>query len=281
VESCPLGYPRLAAFLDSDDNFAVYRRFGYVQARLLLEKQDEMRRLEDRLIDMDEQDKATNSKRLVTREFEPQRELLQTLEQRFLEYGKLLRTAQQLMSFHKPAAFDFTSVSNFMKDKRPVIAEEADWICCKEDLVALRPGREHAWLDAGIERLLRRTHCRVIEAIFCSKDSKEKSEDPSAVYYDRTRIDRLVVCIITFMILVLLVVPIYILYHLVNDIASARAYGICIGVLLIFTLAFSAVLSLFTRARRHEILGAAAAYCAVLVVFLGNVGPATSLVSGA
>jgi drug/metabolite transporter superfamily protein YnfA len=75
------------------------------------------------------------------------------------------------------------------------------------------------------------------------------------------------------MILILLVVPIYVLYHTINDVASGHSYAICIGVLVVFTLAFSAVLSLFTRARRHEILAAAAAYCAVLVVFLGNVRP--------
>lgn len=62
------------------------------------------------------------------------------------------------------------------------------------------------------------------------------------------------------MILVLLVVPTYLLYHLTNDIEQgSRTSALCIGVLLVFTLAFSAVLSLFTRARRHEILAAAAA----------------------
>jgi len=60
------------------------------------------------------------------------------------------------------------------------------------------------------------------------------------------------------MILVLLVMPVYVLYHLVADIGNAKAYATSIGVLLVFTLAFSAVLSLFTRARRHEILAAAA-----------------------
>jgi hypothetical protein len=46
VQSCPRGYPALAAFFDSDESFMVYRRFGYIQSRLLLEKQDEMRALE-------------------------------------------------------------------------------------------------------------------------------------------------------------------------------------------------------------------------------------------
>lgn len=68
--------------------------------------------------------------------------------------------------------------------------------------------------------------------------------------------------IITLMILVLLVLPIWLLYRLVNSTGGeldGDATAICIGILLVFTLAFSAVLSLFTRARRHEILGAAAA----------------------
>lgn len=52
---------------------------------------------------------------------------------------------------------------------------------------------------------------------------------------------------------------------------NGKADAPCMGVLLVSTLAFSAVLAIFTRAKRHEILAAAAAYCAVLVVFLGNV----------
>ena len=33
----------LATFLDSDDCFMVYRRFGFLQSRRLLEKQEELR----------------------------------------------------------------------------------------------------------------------------------------------------------------------------------------------------------------------------------------------
>lgn len=63
------------------------------------------------------------------------------------------------------------------------------------------------------------------------------------------------------MVLVLLVVPIYLLYHLINEVeeADGRIYAICMGILLVSTLAFSAVLCLFTRAKRHENLAAAAA----------------------
>jgi len=68
------------------------------------------------------------------------------------------------------------------------------------------------------------------------------------------------------MIIALLIVPIYLLYNLVKDkegILDAHSTGVCIGILLVSTLLFSAVLSLFTRAKRHEILGAAAAYVSI------------------
>ncbi|OCL06508.1 hypothetical protein AOQ84DRAFT_410867, partial [Glonium stellatum] len=198
VENCPKGYPNLAAFLDSDENFTVYRRFGYLQARLLLDKQDDMRKLEEKLDEMDREDEGIQSKRLITRdlkqqEAESRRELFKAIEEKFCEYAHILTAAQTLMAFNRPATSDYQSVANYIYNKKPVVEDEQTWIYCKEDMITLRKGRAHAWLDTGIERLL--------------------------------------------------------------------SYAICIA------------LSLVTRARRHEVLAAAAAYCAVLVVFLGNVGP--------
>lgn len=83
------------------------------------------------------------------------------------------------------------------------------------------------------------------------------------VYYSRQKIANLASSIITLMVLILLVVPICLLYHLINEIGQGngdgKIYATCLGILLVSTLAFSAVLCLFTRAKRHEILAAAAA----------------------
>lgn len=43
-----------------------------------------------------------------------------------------------------------------------------------------------------------------------------------------------------------------------------------VGLLVVFTLLFSAAMSLLTKAKRHELFAASAAYCAVLVVFISN-----------
>jgi O-antigen/teichoic acid export membrane protein len=96
-----------------------------------------------------------------------------------------------------------------------------------------------------------------------SQEDALKSRSGDEVYYTQSRIDLCASSLITFMIVALLIVPIYLLYNLVKDQDGkfdSHATGVCIAILLVCTLLFSIVLSGFTRAKRHEILGAAAAY---------------------
>ena len=102
VEDYPFGFPKLSYFLASDDAFMVYRRFGSVFSRLLLNKQDEISRMEDFLLRMDKTDRVQgNDKYLMSRVDDVKRttipdswqgtsrtDLLTTLERKALEYGK-------------------------------------------------------------------------------------------------------------------------------------------------------------------------------------------------
>lgn len=97
MEECPKGYPSLAAFLDSDENFMLYRRFGYLQSHIILHKQDELRALEEKLDILDQQDDADSEtqKYLQSRDLDdksqrPRKALLETIETKFKEYGKLI-----------------------------------------------------------------------------------------------------------------------------------------------------------------------------------------------
>ena len=72
----------------------VYRRFGWLQSRLLLDKQDELRCLERTLDAMDQDDAGENPTRLVTRDLSkeeaaPRRDLLKQIEDKYREYGTL------------------------------------------------------------------------------------------------------------------------------------------------------------------------------------------------
>jgi hypothetical protein len=100
VQDCPEGYPLLATFLDSDDNFMMYRRFGYLQARLLLEKQEQLRRLEEDLDLLDREDKErqgedANGRNNPLRTLKDgkkekaneRRVLMRKIEKKFRDYG--------------------------------------------------------------------------------------------------------------------------------------------------------------------------------------------------
>ena len=47
-------------------------------------------------------------------------------------------------------------------DGGPIYRQEAEFIYEKEDLVTLRPGRDHAWLDGMLECALRILRCPLI-----------------------------------------------------------------------------------------------------------------------
>ena len=108
VEDFPRGFPKLACFLDSDDAFMVYRRFGSVFSRLLLNKQDEIRTLEAELEAMDKTDRVSgNGNYLMSRTLDVDREhlpdafngrsrpqLIEELEKKAMEYGKQYHSSE-------------------------------------------------------------------------------------------------------------------------------------------------------------------------------------------
>ena len=64
---------------------------------------------------------------------------------------------------NQPSSRDYQSVLHFMEnDGGPLFERGSQFIYQKEDLVSLRPGREYAWLDGVIERLLQTCRCRLL-----------------------------------------------------------------------------------------------------------------------
>ena len=101
VQDYPIGFPKLSCFLDSDDAFMVYRKFGCVFSRLLLCKQDEIGRIEATLQAMDRTDADDNNRQfLMSYKLDEDRDtipsawpasrtqLMEKLEKKALDYGK-------------------------------------------------------------------------------------------------------------------------------------------------------------------------------------------------
>lgn len=53
MEECPLGYPKLGAFLSSESSFSLYRGFHYLHSRILLDLQAQIVCLERELDEAD------------------------------------------------------------------------------------------------------------------------------------------------------------------------------------------------------------------------------------
>ena len=94
VDDHPRGYPQLAAFASSDDNFLMCRRFGYLHSRVLLHRQDELAELEKTLLAMDEEDAELDELALQSRRRddgrpeEPSRKsLIAKIDTKLKDYG--------------------------------------------------------------------------------------------------------------------------------------------------------------------------------------------------
>ncbi|KAF4638059.1 hypothetical protein G7Y89_g19 [Cudoniella acicularis] len=156
IKDCPAGYPRVAALLDSDENFMLYRRFGFLQARVLLHKQDQLRHLELKLDQVDKEDEEKQPKILKSRELdnaddEYRTNLLNDIEEKFKEYA----------SFSQPPARDYRSIRSYFDEEAPLCNKE-NYIYWQEDIVTLKPGREYSWLDSAVEKILQKLSCRPI-----------------------------------------------------------------------------------------------------------------------
>lgn len=81
--------------------------------------------------------------------------------------------------------------------------------------------------------------------------------------------DNLVTLVITFVMFPLLVLPVVAMYNF-TAIGDRSSTTVAVGILIVFTLLFSAAMSLLTKLKRHELFALSAAYCAILVVFISN-----------
>ncbi|KAI9679722.1 MAG: hypothetical protein M1822_007328 [Bathelium mastoideum] len=284
-----IGYPRLATLQTSTPNFSLYRGFSYLHGRVLLDLQDEVTVLERELDRFDDEDKdgsfiqqrTLRSRKFDIRESERQwqvpgtrtrRDVLREIRAKLAEYDDVLIKARDIVSFQKPSPGDYDSVKRWIFDNKPLIAYggEDEFINWKEDMVSLHQGGEWAVFDGLLIALLRRFNFDFIQDLFRTRELRKKAGgDHSVKLYTTERVETFVNLLITPVLCATLVLPIVAMYSL--NISGARsAYRSAVVVLVVFTLLFTGAMPLFTKAGRNEIFAAAAAYCAVLVVFISN-----------
>ena len=198
----------------------------------------------------------------------------------------ILVKSKEVASFQRPSTRDYRSVRYWFKNKAPLVEKEQRFIKQKEDLVVVSSAREWGMFDGFVETLLLKVDCKLVQVsrhnfeflesnaetlqwLFLTQELRDKTQDKNIRYYARSRVDKLIGLFITSIIFILLILPVVAMYKL-TAIGLSQSTFSAIGVLVVFTLLFSAAMSFLTKALRHELFAASAAYCAVLVVFISN-----------
>ncbi|CAL8581470.1 hypothetical protein XPA_007160 [Xanthoria parietina] len=276
IDDHPKGYPKLAAFMNSSDNFLMCRRFDFLHTRVLLHRQDELAEMEKALIAMDDEDEeldqlSLESRRRDDQRPEPSRKSLMTkIDGKLKDYDDIITRIRRNVTIPRPLDRDYGSLYKWMNDKKPLCRAESKYIKYQDDIIALAEKQEGGWFDGVLEDTLSVFPRRFTRFILSSSEERKKTDDEYVQLYSKYRVDVLARLILTVVAVVLLMVPTAVLFLVPeHDILK-------IMLIMIFTMLFSAALSVFTKAKRHEMFAATAAYCAVLVVFLGNLGPSPS-----
>ncbi|KAL8729637.1 MAG: hypothetical protein Q9166_004586 [cf. Caloplaca sp. 2 TL-2023] len=278
VDHYIVGYPKVAAFANADPSFLIYRKFGWLHNRLLLYLQDELVALEYKLDRLDqrtfthENDKKLKSRRQDFASPSLRRNVIKQIAEKLKEYDEHLLRFQKVQAMRRPTVRNQTSLFNFIHNTESLVETEAKWIREGVDLAAVAREEEHGWFNGFLEDTLHKISRRATQAIFRSKEQRIVTGQEKVSLVDAWRLDVALRAVLTVLAAGLLLVPVVILFELqpANVDEVRRKGGFQILTILFFTLLFSASCSIFTKARRQEVFTATAAYCAVLVVFLGN-----------
>ncbi|KAL9115130.1 MAG: hypothetical protein Q9227_000924 [Pyrenula ochraceoflavens] len=277
------GYPALAHLVGHEPGFAIFRRFGALNAKLLLYMQAELVQLEQELSDLEHSNSTYSSTppslqhNVSTLMHAPpntpaakQWSLIQHLNSKIRDYNKLILEHEQLYKLPPPSPSEFENLWNFLHGpdtggnwlQHP---ESSIWAtdpttgkAIAPDLVALSSPpfptdpfttwffqRFHPWLHSHLPSFL----------------LPATSPDGSYEYSDAS-LNRFVNNVITVISSLLPTASIFALYYI-------RSTTWRLVFILGFGVVFSGALAVFTGARRVEVFAAAVALASVQVVFVG------------
>ncbi|KAI1391628.1 uncharacterized protein F4822DRAFT_427484 [Hypoxylon trugodes] len=254
------GYPRFAALLSLHPSFQVFRNFPNLRARLLLSKQDELVRSEERLSRLDSDSTFAFFRGSLREDRNGERtQLMAQIERSLAEYDLTLDRVEKSLQRHAVRERDAENVQNWIQTTGQIPRSEAAYLW-QEDLVAVGPidkDSTNPTLQDLVEDSL----------IWISKWAKRTlhhqgvSRDSRIHIFSATVLGNVSRFMITLLLLFMLYIPVVISVFIVNT--TAR---ICVAMIacLIFVLALSVV----ANAKTSELFVAGATYSAMLVAFL-------------
>ncbi|KIW84783.1 hypothetical protein Z517_00171 [Fonsecaea pedrosoi CBS 271.37] len=264
VECAVRGWPRIATVVDSDPNFMIYRRFGFLRTRLLLWHQDILREMESRLDYQDMQDarSAKTRRYLSNRDGDDMRTpavrrvLFQELDAQLKAYDDLLVRSATLYQWQRPCDEDRASIVSLIHNDGSLANRDRSWIRKIDDLIVLGGEPNSSWVHGLVSHLFTWTSRSLVRCLLRNKVQNRKLEGSTihVQLFERQRFNRVVGFLYTIAIAALIMGPVLVLYrlrHLDGYAQNSLAFA--------FTIAFALLCSTATAAKQHEIFAVTAA----------------------
>ncbi|KAI1460057.1 hypothetical protein F4805DRAFT_472139 [Annulohypoxylon moriforme] len=291
VHETPYGNPQLGAFIDTTgQNHLIFRRFNYLQARVLLNLQDQLQSYEKELDVLDKQLDGYPDKHLGLRigDDDPNRStanvhwdqakheksrirraLLQNIEDRFERYITLMNhISQSALQGGPPKTYFQGLVTFYVNYCKLGEGEICEYLLYKDDLIWLKPTGDTSGIDNWLMKLLLDAPHEIIKKIF--KASNHEKKDKYIITHSARKIMVARTILLSLPMIMLLVGPIYPLYYLSQ---GEMTEGTLVGIMFIqvaFTGVFAGCLKYLTRPKRHELFACTVAYLGVLLVFMSQ-----------
>ena len=135
LEDYPQGYPRLAAFLALDRDFTVFKRFDYLHMRSLLEQQDELAELQERLDRCDNAEPIRLGLSSRRQDGNPERrELLRQVTVKLQEYDRCVQSYHGMLRLPEALKMQKQSVKHWYVGNKPLVRSESGcYMNCTHD----------------------------------------------------------------------------------------------------------------------------------------------------
>ncbi|CAF9916587.1 MAG: hypothetical protein HETSPECPRED_002956 [Heterodermia speciosa] len=256
----------MSAFVASDDDLFVLRRFERLGARVALMMQDRLASLEEDLLKEDKLGREEKS-HCGTFRHEPRKrrsEIMDEIKWRLIEYQKFILDHSALKARPDANNFQIENIKTWLKNNNnPVTKAEIKFINKEGDLMPMVP-KIKSPLRRFIDRyqIFRRISCfrvRKLNSTHYGHDDEENYTSDTTVYSDDSLMDKFVTCITIALGLAMLIGPLWLLQHF----TTAR-----LVIITVFLVVFTLLLTIITVAKPFETLAASAAYGAVLMVFM-------------
>ena len=265
-----VGYRSFCEFVSSDEDFFVLRRFGSLSARVLLDLQDQLARLEGELEDIEQQLRQRDAPDVHNGSFRQdsqtrRKEIISEAQRVLREYSKcaiyfvtvflakdgaddLVLQHSQLRARPKVPKKDLISLETWLYNHaNPILPAETEYLQRPSDLFTLVPASK-----SPLRLFLERSRRFRLLKLWRKEPSDSTVKDENVHYISDARIDHFVTIFIMSIGLIMLIAPLWILTYL-GGLARRLA------VISAFIVLFVVLISWTTIAKPFESLAAAAA----------------------